>query len=331
MDLANAGATTSAAGAGGEANAALALQERTRQIQRLLQAFGADAAALGEGAGDTGDLPPPIPQTAATPAGSSRSSGRQSRSAPHTPPPGTGSAGGTPNTRRLELRQARNSPGGHRVSYTIDPDFEMDESESDSDEEEEDGKAAAGEEESEGIEGGTAPSDSAADPTAATAAPRRKRSSRSAAATEPAADTAARTAEYERAAALRELLRFGSAGGIHGGRFDPDAVTGRSPAVSASRQQMREARLIQRAEEEQQLNRAILMSLQENQTADRRPAAGGEAAAGEEGAAVSSEPTEEDVAMLVSMGFTREQSVQALVENRMNVELAANRLLGIDF
>jgi len=95
---------------------------------------------------------------------------------------------------------------------------------------------------------------------------------------------------------------------------------------------MREARLIQRAEEEQQLNRAILMSLQENQTADRRPAAGGVVAAGEEGgAAVSSEPTEEDVAMLVSMGFTKEQSVQALVENRMNVELAANRLLGIDF
>lgn len=108
---------------------------------------------------------------------------------------------------------------------------------------------------------------------------------------------------------------------------------------------MREIRLRERAEEEQALNRAILMSLQENQSAERRRrsasgnnAAVGSAAGNGNGAeggepvpAVSSEPTEGDVAMLESMGFTREQATQALIENRMDVELAANRLLGIDF
>ena len=340
MDLASAGSGSDAAGAGGEGNAAMALQERTRQIQRLLQAFGADAAAAGL-TSDATDLPPPIPSVTTTGVNSSRSSGRQTRSATHTPPPAPGSAGGTPNTRRLELRQARNSPGGHRVSYTIDPDFEMDESESESDDDEATGEGSGkGIAEEEGgversVEAGIEESgsetqpDGSGVPAISAATSRRKRTSRAAATPESAADAAARTAEYERAAALRELLRFGSAGGVHGGRMDPDAVTGRSPAVSASRQQIREARLIQRAEEEQQLNRAILMSLQENQTADRRPA-GEAAAAGAEGP-VSSEPSEEDVAMLVSMGFTKEQSTQALVENRMNVELAANRLLGIDF
>lgn len=109
---------------------------------------------------------------------------------------------------------------------------------------------------------------------------------------------------------------------------------------------MREIRLRERAEEEQALNRAILMSLQENQSADRRrsgtgniatsastaEAAGAGTAEGSgELAPVSSEPAESDVVMLESMGFTREQATQALVENRMDVELAANRLLGIDF
>ena len=82
------------------------------------------------------------------------------------------------------------------------------------------------------------------------------------------------------------------------------------------------------------------MSLQENQSADRRRGAArtatadgetGNAAEGGEPASVNSEPTESDVAMLESMGFTREQATQALLENGMDVELAANRLLGIDF
>lgn len=38
-------------------------------------------------------------------------------------------------------------------------------------------------------------------------------------------------------------------------------------------------------------------------------------------------PSEADVQVLVSMGFTREQSLQALRESRGNVQLAANRLL----
>jgi hypothetical protein len=44
-----------------------------------------------------------------------------------------------------------------------------------------------------------------------------------------------------------------------------------------------------------------------------------------------SEPQQSDVDMLMSMGFEREQVIQTLRESRMNVELAANRLLGIDF
>jgi Holliday junction resolvasome RuvABC DNA-binding subunit len=39
----------------------------------------------------------------------------------------------------------------------------------------------------------------------------------------------------------------------------------------------------------------------------------------------------QNVETLMSMGFTREQAVQALRETRDNVELAANRLLGLDF
>lgn len=85
------------------------------------------------------------------------------------------------------------------------------------------------------------------------------------------------------------------------------------------------------------------MSLQENQSAGRRRSSvgnntaaaavteGGDASEGVEPAPVSSEPAESDVVMLESMGFTREQATQALIENRMDVELAANRLLGIDF
>jgi Holliday junction resolvasome RuvABC DNA-binding subunit len=45
----------------------------------------------------------------------------------------------------------------------------------------------------------------------------------------------------------------------------------------------------------------------------------------------SSHQSSNNVDTLMAMGFTREQSIQALRETRDNVELAANRLLGLDF
>jgi hypothetical protein len=84
------------------------------------------------------------------------------------------------------------------------------------------------------------------------------------------------------------------------------------------------ARLTQRAEEETELNRAILMSIQESQI---RPAVTADGAQMDE----SSQPDEGQISMLINMGFSRDQSIQALRESRMNVELAANRLLGTDF
>lgn len=70
--------------------------------------------------------------------------------------------------------------------------------------------------------------------------------------------------------------------------------------------------LARRAEEAAALNRAILMSLQD-------PARDGSVAA----------VNQEQVDVLVSMGFTAEQSEQALRESGGNVDLAANRLLGL--
>lgn len=331
-------------------DATLVLLERHRQLEalqlRMRLAFGTDVASTEDGSGagqhsvsvvgnSNADLPPPIP--AATRKKKSTRTATASTAASST---------GTPNTRRLELRQARNSPAGNRLSYSIDPDFEMEDSdeddEDDEEEEEEQGEryvGAVGESDNE------VSSDAAEEEGAgATGAARPVRSARNARSTsdpQPSEGAAAaHRADLERAAALRELLRFGSAGGIHGAsRTDGDVVRGSSS--SANRQQMRLARLTQRAEEEADLNRAILMSIQDNnQTADRRLAAAAPSAAtveGEEGEQASgteggsTAPKEEDVAMLVSMGFTQEQATQALVENRMNVEVAANRLLGIDF
>ena len=308
-------------------DAASLLQARSRQLEslegRLRQAFGNDGSNAASANG-TSDLPPPIPSTQ---DGASTTSSRQRPGGPSAAAR-TPSAGGTPNARRLELRQTRNSPGGHHISYSIDPDFNM---ESDSDSGSDEGGASNDYEDGDGE----------ADPTDASVnrLSRRTLSSGlapSAQQPQPSTESSARAGDYERAAALRDLLRFGSAGGIHAmERSNRD-----------SRQQMREIRLRERAEEEQALNRAILMSLQENQSADRRrsgagniatsastaeAAGAGTAEGSDEPAPVSSEPAESDVVMLESMGFTREQVTQALIENRMNVELAANRLLGIDF
>jgi hypothetical protein len=201
------------------------------------------------------------------------------------------------------VRQVRGSPGGANISYSIDPDFVLDESDDDTSEEGDQQRAA-------GNTSGIAAT-SELDNT----------------------DLANLRAADETTAALRSLLRFGTPDEINrftetiqstpGTAGTPAATRGSSSNPSSQqRQQMRLARMSQRAEEEAALNRAILMSIQENQTPSRG-APGGDNA--------NTEPPEADVAMLVSMGFTREQSVQALVENRLNVELAANRLLGIDF
>ena len=241
--------------------------------------------------------------------------------------PGTGtSAQGTPNSRRLEVRQARNSPNAARRSYSIDPDFALEDSDESS---EADARGAH----RSGADGIAVAGDDQDD--------------------EDIVNTNLRSIEST-TEALRTLLRHGTADEINAAS---DAIPTSSAAMSTpprsrstaagtpvigataagssgtgktSSSSRRMARMAQRAEEEAALNRAILMSIQENQTPDRRASstdASGEAPA----ASSATEPSEADVGMLVSMGFTREQSLQALVENRMNVELAANRLLGIDF
>ena len=78
--------------------------------------------------------------------------------------------------------------------------------------------------------------------------------------------------------------------------------------------EMRLARLTRRAEEEAALNRAILMSLQDDRVTETN----------------HSEQTEADIESLMNMGFERDVVIQALRETRNNLELAANRLFGID-
>lgn len=107
---------------------------------------------------------------------------------------------------------------------------------------------------------------------------------------------------------------------------------------SDEQRQQRMSRLTQRAEEEAALNRAILLSLQESDVLSSSGARSGAGAAahgdGSDAAAQQGDagtPSESDVALLQGMGFSRDDAVQALRESRMNVQLAANRLLGTDF
>ncbi len=81
-------------------------------------------------------------------------------------------------------------------------------------------------------------------------------------------------------------------------------------------------RMARRAEEETELNRAILMSLQY---------AGGDNNTTGGTNSTANNGNEESVNTLMAMGFTREQSQQALRESNNNVEIAANQLLGLDF
>jgi hypothetical protein len=270
---------------------AIRLRERRLELlQSRMQALFPGSEAQTQQESD--QLPPPIPRPGAA----------------QTPPRPAGSAHSSPN-RRTDIRQARNSPGGSRVRYSLDPDFDIEESDESS-------------------------ADEAADGTTAQGPATREEGIAAVNADDNAIDLENIRRIDDTTAALRNLLRFGTPDEINAASDAMPARTSssvrRTPGSDReARQQMRLARMSQRAEEEAALNRAILMSLQENQTADRRTRSG-DAAAGDEGGA-SAAPAESDIAMLESMGFTREQSVQALLENRLNVELAANRLLGLDF
>ena len=94
--------------------------------------------------------------------------------------------------------------------------------------------------------------------------------------------------------------------------------SGKKKKMPKELEEFRDLMVVQHAEEQAQLNRAILLSLQypvpnPNESAD------------------TSSFSLESMEILMNMGFNREQSQQALRESRGNVELAANRLLGIDF
>jgi hypothetical protein len=303
-------ANSGAAGAAAESNQAMeAILQRERRLEmlqmRMQLLFGQQEQAENNGT----TLPPPVPSHDNEETHRTSASAESRGSAANT------SVYSTP-SRATNIRQARGSPGDARYTrfnYTVDPDF-VDESDEDSSA---DDAAAAGRQASHDddnvmnlVDAGTL---------------------------EEATD------------ALRNLLRFGTPEQINRtAEAMPTASTlAGTPATGAtlqtqgsssrghnsqgreSRHDRRQARLSHRVEEEAALNRAILLSLQENQSPEQRRTA---APAGTDGAAApSAAPAESDIAMLESMGFTREQSVQALVENRLNVELAANRLLGIDF
>ena len=130
------------------------------------------------------------------------------------------------------------------------------------------------------------------------------------------------------------LLRFGTTAAPPNQQspFQRDFVM--SEGQTSAPRSKRMSALSRRAKEETALNRAILMSLQDSTASavySMQTAAAAEASAMPDANSNPSEPQQSDVDMLMSMGFEREQVIQTLRESRMNVELAANRLLGIDF
>lgn len=133
------------------------------------------------------------------------------------------------------------------------------------------------------------------------------------------------------------LLRFGTTASSPNQQspFERDFVISEGRTSAAHSKRM--SALSRRAKEETALNRAILMSLQDStaSAAHSMLSAAAEMSArpgvDPSASANPSEPQQSDVDMLMSMGFEREQVIQTLRESRMNVELAANRLLGIDF
>jgi hypothetical protein len=93
-------------------------------------------------------------------------------------------------------------------------------------------------------------------------------------------------------------------------------------------------RLARRAEEEAELNRAILLSLQYANSAASATAiqqSPDSQAADVAQAAGATDSDRSNIDILLAMGFSEEQSREALFETGNNVELAANRLLGLDF
>lgn len=129
------------------------------------------------------------------------------------------------------------------------------------------------------------------------------------------------------------LLRFGTTAAPPNQQspFQRDFVI--SERQTSAPRSKRMSALSRRAKEETALNRAILMSLQDStaSAAHSIQTAAAEVSAMPDANPNPSEPQQSDVDMLMSMGFEREQVIQTLRESRMNVELAANRLLGIDF
>lgn len=94
---------------------------------------------------------------------------------------------------------------------------------------------------------------------------------------------------------------------------DSSPVNNNNNEVQSQVNNLQMQMLSRRAEEETALNRAILLSLQES------PA--------DQSVNMNLSISEESIQSLMNMGFTREQSEQALRESRGSVELAANRLL----
>lgn len=142
--------------------------------------------------------------------------------------------------------------------------------------------------------------------------------------------------------ATAEIHRTGTEDPIFGttaasaGTSTPSAATAAaSPApTSSSRMNVSRAqRLAAQAEEETMLNYAILRSLQDPvaPAADEGGAAagGGEDGTGSRAGTTFTGQSEQDISILESMGFNREQAIQALRENRNDVQVAANRLLGL--
>ena len=129
------------------------------------------------------------------------------------------------------------------------------------------------------------------------------------------------------------LLRFGTTAAPPNQQspFQRDFVM--SEGQTSAPRSKRMSALSRRAKEETALNRAILMSLQDSTASAvySMQTAAAETSAMPDANSNPSEPQQSDVDMLMSMGFEREQVIQTLRESRMNVELAANRLLGIDF
>lgn len=113
------------------------------------------------------------------------------------------------------------------------------------------------------------------------------------------------------AAAADSADSDGGAGGGDGASMTTTTRPTGSPSRMQQRYDAQILQLAQRVEEEEQLNRAILLSLRENNSDSSRKA-----------------PSEANIATLMAMGFTRDESVAALHLSGDDVEAAAMQLIG---